>query len=155
MMENKDTYLKSILNSDNLTAQSEVWYKAYGIVFERVELYYDFLNSLHILIDDTYLGSDVLINEEDQKNHFTWCWEKTIDNLSKERIYLKKRGYHYEYFWEFFLESYYYPQMDESEVKIGEYIYKLFDYNHSKTRSELGVLTEIYKLLDKNLTLKT
>lgn len=151
-MENKDLNIKSILNKQDYGYQAEVWYRAYSITTEKIELFHDFVYSVYTLIDTTYLGPDALITEEDQKNHFTWCWDKTIDNLSKEKINLNKRGIHYEYFWDFFLESFYYLKMDNEEVKIGEYIYRLFDYNHKKTRSELSVLTEIYKLLEKNLT---
>jgi len=151
-MENKDRTIKTILNKQDYGYQAEVWYRAYSINTEKIELFYDFVYSVYKLIDDTYLGPDALVNEEDQKNHFTWCWDKTIDNLSKEKINLSKRGIHYEYFWDFFLESFYFLKMDDEEVKIGEYIYRLFNDNHRKTRSELGVLTEIYKLLEKNLT---
>ena len=151
-MENKDTFIKNILDKDNQGYQTEVWYRAYGITMEKIELFYDFTSSVYNLIDKTYLGPDALVTEEEQKTHFTWCWDKTIDNLSKEKINLNKRGFHYEYFCDFFLESYYYLQMDNQEIKISEYLYRLFDYKHKKTRSELGVLTEIYKLLENNLT---
>jgi hypothetical protein len=151
-MRNKDAYINKILDKDNQGYQTEVWYRAYGITMEKMELFYDFTNSVYELIDSTYLGPDALVNEEDLKIHFTWCWDKTIDNLSKEKIILNKRGFHYEYFWDFFLESFYYRQMDDMEIKIKEYLYRLFDNKHKKTRSELGVLTEIYKLLENNLT---
>ena len=151
-MENKDINLKSILNKQDYGYQAEVWYRAYGITTEKIELFYDFVNSVYKLIDDTYFGPDALVTEEDQKNHYTWCWDKTIDNLSKEKININNRGIHYEYFWDFFLESFYYLKMDDEDIKIKEYLFKLFNYNHKKTRSELGVLTEIYKLLEKNLT---
>jgi hypothetical protein len=151
-MENKDINLKSILNKQDYGYQAEVWYRAYGITTEKIELFYDFVNSVYKLIDDTYLGPDALVTEEDQKNHYTWCWDKTIDNLSKEKININNRGIHYEYFWDFFLESFYYLKMDDEDIKVKEYLFKLFNYNHKKTRSELGVLTEIYKLLEKNLT---
>jgi hypothetical protein len=151
-MENKDINLKSILNKQDYGYQAEVWYRAYGITTEKIELFYDFVNSVYKLIDDTYLGPDALVTEEDQKNHYTWCWDKTIDNLSKEKININNRGIHYEYFWDFFLESFYYLKMDDEDIKIKDYLFKLFNYNHKKTRSELGVLTEIYKLLEKNLT---
>jgi len=151
-MENKDINLKSILNKQDYGYQAEVWYRAYGITTEKIELFYDFVNSVYKLIDDTYLGPDALVTEEDLKNHYTWCWDKTIDNLSKEKININNRGIHYEYFWDFFLESFYYLKMDDEDIKIKEYLFKLFNYNHKKTRSELGVLTEIYKLLEKNLT---
>lgn len=151
-MENEDRTIKSILNKQDFGYQTDVWYRAYNITTEKVELFHDFVYSVYYLIDQTFLGSDVVITEEDQKNHFTWCWDKIIDNFSKEKINLKKRGIHYEYFWNFFLESFYYLKMDNDEVKVSEYIFKLFNCNHKKTRSELGILTEIYKLLEKNLT---
>ena len=151
-MENKDINLKSILNKQDYGYQAEVWYRAYGITTEKIELFYDFVNSVYKLIDDTYLGPDALVTEEDQKNHYTWCWDKTIDNLSKEKININNRGIHYEYFWDFFLESFYYLKMDDEDIKIKEYLFKLFNYNHKKTRSELDILTVIYKLLEKNLT---
>lgn len=151
-MENKDTYLKSILRDQDYGYQAEVWYRAYNITTERIELFYDIVNSLYVLIDNTYLGPDAIITEDDQKNHFTWCWDRTLENLSKEKININKRGIHYEYFWDFFLESFYYLKMDGEEIRISQYLYRLFNYNHKKTRSELAVLTEIYKLLEKNLT---
>lgn len=151
-MENKDTYLKSILRDQDYGYRAEVWYRAYNITTERIELFYDIVNSLYVLIDNTYLGPDAIITEDDQKNHFTWCWDRTLENLSKEKININKRGIHYEYFWDFFLESFYYLKMDGEEIRISQYLYRLFNYNHKKTRSELAVLTEIYKLLEKNLT---
>jgi hypothetical protein len=150
-MGNKDINLKDLLNKQDYGYQAEVWYRAYGITTEKIELFYDFVNSVYQLINKTYLGPDAIITEEEQRDHFTWCWDKTVDNLTKEKIKLNKRGIHYEYFWDFFLESFYFLKMDEEEVKVEEYLYKLFNYTHKKTRSELSVLTEIYKLLEKNL----
>lgn len=151
-MENKNKHIKSILEKSGNADQTEVWYRAYGITVEKIELFYDFMGSVYNLMEKTYLGPDVIITEEEQKSHFTWCWDKVIDDFLKERITFNKRGIHYEYFWEFFLESFYYLKMDDKEIQISDYMYKLFNYNHKKTRSELGILTEIYKLLEKNLT---
>jgi hypothetical protein len=103
------------------------------------------------LIKETYLGPEVINTETDQKNHFTWCWDKTIDNFSHEKIYFKERGTAYNYFWSFFLEAYYYNQLDGNIMRIKEYFYILFHFEDRKTRSELDMLTEIYKLLDQNL----
>ena len=150
-MGNKDINLKDLLNKQDYGYQAEVWYRAYGITTEKIELFYDFVNSVYQLINKTYLGPDAIITEEEQRDHFTWCWDKTVDNLTKEKIKPNKRGIHYEYFWDFFLEYFYFLKMDEEDVKVEEYLYKLFNYNHKKTRSELSVLTEIYKLLEKNL----
>jgi hypothetical protein len=104
-----------------------------------------------LIIDKTYLGLDVLQEEIDQKNHFTWCWNKVIDDFSKEKIYFKEKGNHYEYFWNFFIEAFYFNMLDGKTIRISEYFYKLFDFEHKKSRSELDILAEVYKLLEQNL----
>ena len=137
--------------SDKYRNQIDVWYRAYNIHREKVELFYDFLSSLYGLVESTYLGADVLYNETDQRNHFMWCWDKTIENFNKEKIYFKEKGNHYEYFWNFFFEAFYLVNMDEKPIRIGEYFYKLFDFRYRKSRSELDILTEVYKLMEQNL----
>jgi hypothetical protein len=149
-MENKEGYLEFI-TSENYKQQIDVWFRAYNICREKTELFHDFLVSLHDLITETYLGVDVINTEKDQRSHFTWCWDKVIENFNQEKIFFKERGNAYEYFWNFFLEAFYYSQLDGNIMRIKEYFYILFDFNHRKTRSELDMLTEIYKLLDQNL----
>jgi hypothetical protein len=149
-MENRKNYNEFDI-SDKYKHQIDIWYRAYNIHREKVELFYDFLSSLYGLIDETYLGPDVLYNETDQRNHFSWCWNKTIENFSKEKIYFKDKGNHYEYFWNFFFEAYYLIKLDGKQTRIGEYFYKLFDFRYKKSRSELDILTEVYKLLEQNL----
>jgi hypothetical protein len=41
--------------------------------------------------------------------------------------------------------------LEKKTTKIGEYFFKLFDFRYKKTRSELDILTEVYKLLEQNL----
>jgi hypothetical protein len=131
--------------------QIDIWCRTYSINFDKIELFYDFLISLHELIDDTFLGIDVLYNEEDQRNHFDWCWKLLIDNFSKERIHFKERGDHYEYLWTFFFEAYYLSKIYEKDHEIKRFLETLFDFNHVKTSSELDILTEVYKIFDQNL----
>jgi len=90
-------------------------------------------------------------SEIDQRNHFTWAWDKIIDSFEKEKIYFKRRENCYEYMWNFFLEAYYLSQLIDNQVKIKNYFEKLFDFSFRKTRSELDMLSEVYKLFDKNL----
>lgn len=149
-MENKESYLEFI-SSESYRQQIDIWYKAYNISREKLNLFYDFVASVHDTIDETFLGPDVMDEEVNQRSHFTWAWDKVIENFSKEKIYIKDRGAHYEYFWNFYLEAYYYVQIDGNITKIPEYFLKLFDFEHRKSRSELDVLTEIYKILDQNL----
>lgn len=149
-MENSESYLEFV-TSENYRQQIDVWFRTYNVSREKTELFYDFLITLHDLIVETYLGEDVINSETEQKNHFTWCWDKVIDNFNKEKIYFKERGTCYEYMWNFFLEAYYYTQLDGNITRIKEYFYILFHFEHKKTRSELDMLVEIYKLLDQNL----
>ena len=149
-MENKKDYSEFDI-SEKYKNQIDIWYRAYNIHREKVELFYDFLSSLFNTIDNTYLGVDVLYNEIDQRGHFNWCWNKVIESFNKEKIYFKEKGTHYEYFWNFFFEAFYLSKMDEKEPRIGEYFYKLFDFRYKKSRSELDILTEVYKLLEQNL----
>ena len=84
-MENKEGYLEFV-HSESYKNQIDVWYRAYNISREKTELFYDFLMSLYNLLQETYLGPEVFELEEDQKNHFTWCWDKTIENFNKESV---------------------------------------------------------------------
>ena len=149
-MENKEDYLEFI-SSESYKHQIDIWYRAYNINREKTELFYDFLTSLYELVDSTFLGPDVLNTERDQKIHFEWCWDKTIQNFEKEKIYFKERDRSYDYFWNFFLEAYYFNKIDNDSVRIPEYLTILFDFKHKKSRSELDILTEVYKLLNQNL----
>jgi hypothetical protein len=148
-MEYKEENLDDI-SLDNFKHQLDVWCRTYNISREKMELFHDFLISLYELIDSTYLGSK-FIKEKDEKIHFTWCWDKTINNFTKERIFFKERGTHYEYFWVFFLESFYMTQSKGNEIRVYNYFYTLFNLNNIKTRSELDVLLEIYKIFEQNL----
>jgi hypothetical protein len=150
VMENKENQLEIDL-TDKYKHQIDIWHRTYNINRDKIVLFYDFLSSLYELVDSTFLGKDVLYNEIDQRNHFNWCWKKIVSDFEKEKIYFKEKGTHYEYFWNFFFEAFYIVKLDEKESKIFEYFYKLFDFAYKKSRSELDVLTEVYKLLDQNL----
>jgi hypothetical protein len=149
-MENKEGYLEFV-SSESYKHQLDVWYKTYNISLEKTQLFFDFASTLQQIIDSTFLGVDVIYTETDQKNHFTWCWDKLLDNFAKEKILFKERGTCYHYFWNFYLEAFYFPKMEDKTVRIDEYFYKLFSFTHRKTRSELDMLTEVYKMLEQNL----
>jgi hypothetical protein len=149
-MEKREEYTEFDI-TEKYKHQIDIWYRTYSINRDKIILFYDFLSSLHTLIDETFLGVDVLYKEVDQRGHFDWCWNKIIENFNKERIFFKDKGNHYEYFWNFFFEAYYLSKIDEKETRISEYFYKLFDFRYVKSRSELDILTEVYKLFEQNL----
>ena len=52
-----------------------LWVKAHNISVSKVSLFGDYLNSLYNLIEDTYLGVDVIKTDDEITGHFNWCWE--------------------------------------------------------------------------------
>jgi len=129
----------------------EIWFKANDIIIEKSELFFYFIKSLYVLVNKTYLGKDIINKEEDIVNHFQWCWDKGIDNLEKEGIFFKKRGPHYDYFWNFFLESFYGEKYEYTINKVDKFFSTLFKIDDKKTKSELDIYTDLYKTLENNL----
>lgn len=136
---------------ENYRSQLEVWLRAHNISYQKIELFHDFLLCLNNIIEETFLGHDSYYNESEIRSHFDWCWDKVISDFSKERINFKTRGVHYEYFWTFFYEAFYLPLNNNQETRIVEYLKKLFDIKMIKTRSEIDLLNEIYKILNQHL----
>ena len=125
-----------------------------------MDLYYDFTFSLYYLIIETYLGHDemtsvtkIIISDEDKKNHFEWCWEKTINNFNKESVVFNDKGEHYDYFLEFFMEIFYNQKDDKIRLSISTFFNDIFDRKKPFTKSDLDMVSNIYKSLDKNMTL--
>jgi hypothetical protein len=118
---------------------------------EKVELYRDFIISLGHIIHDTYLGDDIITDDDIILIHFNWCWEFNIDNFIKERINFKKNGEHYYYYLNYFVEMYY-KNKDKNYHLINEIISfweNVFSITRLKTKSEYDIFIEAYKTQDK------
>lgn len=137
----------------------EIWLNVNNIIPEKMELFYDFCRSLHNLILDTYLGENpkegnetkIYMNEEDKKKHFDWCWNRTIENFNKENIKFNSEGEHYDYISSFFLEVYYNQKEDKVRYSIGSFFDELFSLKKPFTKSDLDMLSGIYKSMEKNI----
>jgi len=132
--------------------EMRMWVKVNNINVEKTELFFDLVISLFYLIEETYLGKDVIKTEEDKKGHFDWCWKITLDNFDKENIKFNYKGEHYNYFYHFFYEGFYNNEIDDKISKLKKFLVELFQLYKLKTESELDVLSEIYKILENNLT---
>jgi hypothetical protein len=139
------------LTSDNYKEQIDILYKVNNIIREKSELYYDFISSLLTLINDTYLGSDVIQSEEDMFNHFDWCFNRITSNFEQERIYFLTKNTHHAYLWFFFYKGYYTCDNEEKYSILLEYFNILFNYNKIKTMPEVEAFIEFYKIFDQNL----
>ena len=88
-----------------------------------------------------------------KKKHFEWCWSKTIDNFNKESITFNDKGEHYDYFLEFFMEIFYNQKDDKIRLSISTFFNDIFDRKKPFTKSDLDMVSNIYKSLDKNIYL--
>lgn len=153
-MENFFNYISKPLNSKDV----EVWLSANNIILEKVNLFYDFCVTLNLIVEDTYLGDEkidketkIKLTEQDNKNHFKWCWDSTISNFKKEGITFNNEGEHYNYFLNFFEEVFYTNNDADFKKTVYDFYDELFDLDKPFTKSDLDMLTNIYKLLDNNI----
>jgi hypothetical protein len=152
-MENFFNYIAKPMNPDDV----DVWFRVNNIIPEKMDLYYDFSFSLYYLVLDTYLGEEksnetkVTLSDDDKTKHFDWCWNKTIGNFKKEEIIFNLKGDHYEYFLSFFTEIFYNQKESRIKDSIGTFFNDLFDRKKPFTKSDLDMISSIYKSLDKNM----
>jgi hypothetical protein len=112
-----------------------------------------------MLMKETYLGEEimpnetrVILSEDDKLKHFTWCWNKTIENFREENINFNSEGEHFDYFSSFFMEVYYSQKNSSVRDSIDSFFKDLFNKKVTFTKSDLDLYTELYKLLEKNIS---
>ena len=153
-MENFFNYISKPLLPEDV----DLWFKSNNMIPEKMELYSDLTHSLNLLILETYLGEMNMSNETkikltdgDNRNHFEWCWDKVISNFSRENIRFEVRGGHFDYFESFFDETFYNQSNYNIKTSIGHFFTDLFNDRKTFTKSDLDMITTIYKVLDKHL----
>ena len=144
-------YITKELTMEEMT----LLYKANNINYDKCNLYYDFIITLNRKVNNTFLGDDVINNEEDIKNHFNWCFNHTIKNFSKEGILFMETDLLKEYFFNFYVELFYYtPTKKDILDKLDKFPNMSFDYYRLKTRSDMDALLELYRIFEKSLDYK-
>ena len=133
-----------------------IWFNVHNMIYEKIELYGDIFKSLSNTIMDTYLGNDnnetkIILSYEDNKSHFNWCWEKIISEFKKENIIIVGDGQHKTYLEEFFMEIYYNQKEKNIKNSIPSFLGETFDIDKPFSKSDLELLTELYKLMEKNI----
>lgn len=132
-----------------------VWFNVHNMNYEKIELCGDIFKSLYQIVFDTYLGDDdnetkIILSNEDQGNHFEWCWKKLLINFKKENILLKSEGPHKDYLKSFFLDTFYNPHEKNIKSAIPNFLDDVFSLDRPFSKSDLDILTELYNLIDKN-----
>lgn len=148
-------WLAKPMKEDDINA----WYLANNITPEHTELFRDFCLSFYYLVVDTYLGDDnntttetrVGMTIEQKKDHFKWCWNKTIENFSKESIYFVFREDDMLFFESFFFEIFYHQKDETIKETIELFLKQLFNRKGQKSKSDIEIFTDLYKLLERSL----
>jgi hypothetical protein len=155
-MDNFFNYITKPLNPEHV----DRWFRVNNIIPEKLELYYDFSLSLYYLVSTTYLGDDdsfndtkVKMSDKDNEDHFKWCWNKIISNFLKENITFNEEGEHFIYFKNLFEEIYYDKKSQIPRNSVEVFFNDIFNREKSYTQVDLDLIYNIYKSLDKNLTI--
>ena len=148
-------WLAKPMNQEDITA----WYLANNINNELSELFRDFCLSFLNLLSETYLGDDsdeiketrVGMTEAQKKEHFQWCWKKTIQNFEKENINFEFKDDDYDFFENFFFEIFYTNLDKKLKDSIYGFFRQIFDIKYKRTKSDIEIFTDLYKLLERSL----
>ena len=150
-MENFFNWMAKPLPKDEII----IWFNVHNMTYEKIELYGDIFKSLNQIIVDTYLGDDmsvtkIILSDEDKTSHFEWCWKKMINDFRRENILIKYDGEHKEYFKSFYMETFYNQKENSVKESIPKFLKDIFDVHYIYSKSDLDLLTELYKLIEKN-----
>lgn len=152
-MENFFSYISKPIDKEDL----QLWIDGNNICYLKFDMFNDFVSSLVNLIYDTYLGNDdfkttnIKLNKEDDEKHFDWCWNKIIENFKKEEIYFESEGEHYVFFKGFIGETFYNQDINEVRYSLNRFFDEIFNLDGVHTMSDLDLLKQVYRTLDKNL----
>ena len=151
-MENFFNWMSKPIPQDEVV----IWFNVHNMNYERIELYGDIFKSLNYIIIDTYMGEDtsetkISLSQEDKESHFEWCWNKMLEDFRRENIIIKHGGEHKEYFKSFFFDTFYNQSERNVKDSIPNFLVEVFDVEKPFSKSDLDILTEIYKLMEKNI----
>jgi hypothetical protein len=150
-MENFFNWMTKPLPKEELI----IWFNVHNMTYEKIELCGDFFKSLNQIIMDTYLGDStsetkISLSYDDNLSHFEWCWNKVIENFKRENIIIKSDGDHKDYFQSFFMDTFYNQTESSLKKSIPKFLNEIFDVGITYSKSDLDLLTELYKLIEKN-----
>jgi hypothetical protein len=137
----------------------DTWLSANNIIPELTELFRDFCFSFINLLKDTYLGDDYLESKvtkvgmtiEQKQQHFDWCLGKTIDNFKKENIEFNFKEPDSDFFRSFFFDVFYNQPDTKIKDMIDVFFKQIFDRKTKKSKSDIEIFTDIYKVLERSL----
>ena len=101
--------------------------------------------------NDTNRTTNITLDQEDNEKHFDWCWDRTVENFKKERIFFNETGEHLDFFKGFIIETFYNQDIDAVKFSLNKFFDEIFNLDTQHTMSDLDLLKQVYKSLDNNL----
>ena len=154
-MENFFNWIAKPLPNDEVVT----WFNVHNMIYEKIELYGDIFKSLNYVITDTYMGDSngdspetkIVMSPEDKKDHFDWCWDKMIQNFQKENITITLDGEHKDYLQSFYMDTFYNQTQKNVKDSVPVFLNDIFNMSKPFSKSDLDMITEIYKMMEKNV----
>ena len=151
-MENFFNWMSKPIPKDEVI----IWFNVHNMNYEKIELYGDIFKSLNHIIIDSYMSDEthesrISVSKEDKELHFDSCWNKMLEDFTKENIIIKHGGEHKEYFKSFFFDTFYNQSEKNIKESIPNFLFEVFDVEKPFSKSDLDILTELYKLMEKNI----
>lgn len=125
----------------------ESYYKISKIEEPKVVLLCNIVTSLFTLISDTYLGDDIMDND-DRDKHFEWCWNKLINDFNVVNIDLEDKKKFKNWIKDTCFEIFYNDESKEKEKTLNSMKIlweSILNMNDLKTKSDIDLLIDVYK----------
>lgn len=146
---NEKKYNKLLVNiTENLKSHEIVReYKNNNINKVRLETYRDFIINLCNYIGDTFLGHEYIKTSKNKRDHFKWAFDKVCDDFSQEGLDFKNNYELFDYFFEYFLATFYDNDIDDILFLI-DYWEETLEFSFDKTRADIEGMIEVYKIFE-------
>lgn len=118
------------------------------VILARLDMYYDFSINLANYIIYYYLDPETLNHDNDIRNHFDFCFNKTCDDFIKEDINFKGNRNLKEYLYTYYYNQFYTKTTTQTLTSILDFWDKIFNFKDKKYNN---VLLEVYNIFDETL----
>ena len=91
------------------------------------------------------------MTNQQKKEHFHWCWNKTIQSFEKESIIFKFDESDAFFFESFFFDVFYNQPDEDVKEQTERFFEQIFNRKTKKSKSDVEIFTDIYKVLERSL----
>jgi hypothetical protein len=118
---------------------------------KKLEVFHAFISKLNKLIHDTYLGREYIINPEDVKGHFDWCFNKTCELFNLMNISFYGNHEVWNHFYEYFMIYVYENEKPMMEKDIERFYEQIFSLHGDRFVFQVHELIDLYNKFNKSL----